>query len=236
MTSFIALLRAVNVGGTGKLPMTELKAMCESPAFAVANILARARDIRGKLEGPWAKALKKRLWLAPEAVTVMVRTAAEMARCWRKIRFRIRRQSDYGLFSMAALPWIPLEACMTRRREVCRGVGRSMWFTAQTWRSRRKIPAARRNCAKHEHCCKVGRLIGGSKPSDDRLKRLPLRIRQKQHCDSHGGVDVPGLNPAIRAIRKGVTRRYRVVGIAALAGWWTTSQAGVDNRNACRSF
>ena len=30
MTAFVALLRAVNVGGTGKLPMSELKAMCEA--------------------------------------------------------------------------------------------------------------------------------------------------------------------------------------------------------------
>ena len=33
MTAFVALLRAVNVGGTGKLPMTELKAMCEELGF-----------------------------------------------------------------------------------------------------------------------------------------------------------------------------------------------------------
>ena len=33
MAAFIALLRAVNVGGTGKLPMTELKAMCEALGF-----------------------------------------------------------------------------------------------------------------------------------------------------------------------------------------------------------
>ena len=34
MAAFIALLRAVNVGGTGKLPMTELVAMCEKAGFA----------------------------------------------------------------------------------------------------------------------------------------------------------------------------------------------------------
>ena len=34
MAAFIALLRAVNVGGTGKLPMTELKSMCETLGFA----------------------------------------------------------------------------------------------------------------------------------------------------------------------------------------------------------
>ena len=30
MTTFIALLRAVNVGGTGKLAMSDLKAICEA--------------------------------------------------------------------------------------------------------------------------------------------------------------------------------------------------------------
>jgi uncharacterized protein (DUF1697 family) len=34
LKSFVALLRAVNVGGTGKLPMSELKAMCEAAGFA----------------------------------------------------------------------------------------------------------------------------------------------------------------------------------------------------------
>jgi len=34
MTRYIALLRAVNVGGTGKLPMSELKAMCCDAGFA----------------------------------------------------------------------------------------------------------------------------------------------------------------------------------------------------------
>ena len=33
MNAYIALLRAVNVGGTGKLPMTELKSMCEAAGF-----------------------------------------------------------------------------------------------------------------------------------------------------------------------------------------------------------
>ena len=33
MPTYIALLRAVNVGGTGKLPMAELKAMCEAAGF-----------------------------------------------------------------------------------------------------------------------------------------------------------------------------------------------------------
>jgi uncharacterized protein (DUF1697 family) len=34
MPGYIALLRAVNVGGTGKLPMADLKAMCGDAGFA----------------------------------------------------------------------------------------------------------------------------------------------------------------------------------------------------------
>ena len=33
MTFFAALLRAVNVGGTGALPMSDLRAMCEATGF-----------------------------------------------------------------------------------------------------------------------------------------------------------------------------------------------------------
>jgi uncharacterized protein (DUF1697 family) len=33
MTAYVALLRAVNVGGTGKLPMSDLKEMCEALGF-----------------------------------------------------------------------------------------------------------------------------------------------------------------------------------------------------------
>ena len=37
MTAFIALLRAINVGGTGKLQMRELKAMCEAAGHGRAQ-------------------------------------------------------------------------------------------------------------------------------------------------------------------------------------------------------
>jgi hypothetical protein len=44
MTAYIALLRAVNVGGTGKLPMSDLKAMCEKAGFG--NV--RTYTLRGQ--------------------------------------------------------------------------------------------------------------------------------------------------------------------------------------------
>jgi len=38
VAAFIALLRAVNVGGTGKLPMSDLKEMCEALGFAGPDV------------------------------------------------------------------------------------------------------------------------------------------------------------------------------------------------------
>jgi uncharacterized protein (DUF1697 family) len=83
MTAFVALLRAVNVGGTGKLPMSELKAMCEELGFgsvrtyiASGNVVFTSR----KAEAAVKSALEKRLAAyAGKPLGVMVRSAAEMA-------------------------------------------------------------------------------------------------------------------------------------------------------------
>jgi uncharacterized protein (DUF1697 family) len=83
MPAYIALLRAVNVGGTGKLPMTELAAMCEQAGFtkvktyiASGNVVFQSK----KSEAQVKKALEAALAAyAGKPVGVMVRTAAEMA-------------------------------------------------------------------------------------------------------------------------------------------------------------
>ena len=83
MTDFIALLRAVNVGGTGKLPMSELKAICETAGFkAVRTFIASGNVVFGsdKSEAEVKVALEQRLAAyAGKPVGVMVRTAAELA-------------------------------------------------------------------------------------------------------------------------------------------------------------
>jgi len=83
MTAYIALLRAVNVGGTGKLPMTELKAMCEQEGFAKVKTYIASGNVVFQSELPEAK-VKSTLEIALAAyagkpVGAMVRTAAEMA-------------------------------------------------------------------------------------------------------------------------------------------------------------
>jgi uncharacterized protein (DUF1697 family) len=83
MTAFVALLRAVNVGGTGKLPMSELKAMCEQLGFTTVRTYIASGNVvfaSRKSEAAVKAALEKRLAAhAGKAVGVLVRSAAEMA-------------------------------------------------------------------------------------------------------------------------------------------------------------
>ncbi|MFC5580125.1 DUF1697 domain-containing protein [Rhodanobacter terrae] len=83
MTSYVALLRAVNVGGTGKLPMSELKAMCEAAGFeAVHTYIASGNVVfSSKLaEKAVKREIERRLQdYAGKPVGVLVRSAAEMA-------------------------------------------------------------------------------------------------------------------------------------------------------------
>jgi uncharacterized protein (DUF1697 family) len=83
MTAFVALLRAVNVGGTGKLPMTELKAICEAAGFDKVKTYIASGNVVFVSSLPEAKvksALEKGLGdYAGKPVGVLVRSAKEMA-------------------------------------------------------------------------------------------------------------------------------------------------------------
>ncbi|MGH8763910.1 MAG: DUF1697 domain-containing protein [Nitrosospira sp.] len=83
MPTYVALLRAVNVGGTGKLPMAELKAMCVAEGFteietyvASGNLVFVAKQSASKVK----TSLEKRLQAyAGKPVGVIVPTPDEMA-------------------------------------------------------------------------------------------------------------------------------------------------------------
>jgi uncharacterized protein (DUF1697 family) len=83
MNAFVALLRAVNVGGTGKLPMNDLKNICEELGFgAVRTYIASGNVVftSRKSEAAIKTALEKRLEAyAGKPVGVLLRSAAEMA-------------------------------------------------------------------------------------------------------------------------------------------------------------
>jgi uncharacterized protein (DUF1697 family) len=82
MAKYIALLRAVNVGGTGKLPMAKLQAMCVDAGFtavktwiASGNVVFASRATPPKVK---AELETRLLAYAAKPVGVVVRTATEM--------------------------------------------------------------------------------------------------------------------------------------------------------------
>jgi uncharacterized protein (DUF1697 family) len=83
MMSFVALLRAVNVGGTGSLPMSDLKAICEAAGLqAIRTYIASGNVVfrSGWSELDVKAALETRLHAyAGRPMGVAIRTAAEMA-------------------------------------------------------------------------------------------------------------------------------------------------------------
>lgn len=83
MTIFVALLRAVNVGGAGKLPMSELRAMCESAGFsrprtyiASGNVVFESAESEAGAKAKLERALEIH---AGKPVGVLLRSGAEMA-------------------------------------------------------------------------------------------------------------------------------------------------------------
>jgi uncharacterized protein (DUF1697 family) len=83
MTTYVALLRAVNVGGTGKLPMTELRSMCEAAGFAnVRTYIASGNVVFDSTlaKGAVQQALERSLEAyAGKPVGVLIRTGKDMA-------------------------------------------------------------------------------------------------------------------------------------------------------------
>jgi uncharacterized protein (DUF1697 family) len=83
VTSFVALLRAVNVAGTGKLPMAELRSIAESLGFTNVRTFIASGNLlfeSGQLEAEVKAALEAKLaTYAGKRVPVLVRTGTELA-------------------------------------------------------------------------------------------------------------------------------------------------------------
>ena len=95
METFVALLRAVNVGGTGKLPMSELKLMCKSLGFvnvqtyiASGNVVFNTDLDDEKLKSVLEAKLAE---YAGKAVGAHVRSAAELKAVLEANPFLVRR-------------------------------------------------------------------------------------------------------------------------------------------------
>src|SRR3984893_1799061 len=82
MPRYIVLLRAVNVGGTGTLPMAKLRSMCVDAGFVrVETYIASGNvvfDSKAKPSRVKAELEARLLAFAGKPVGVVVRTASEM--------------------------------------------------------------------------------------------------------------------------------------------------------------
>ena len=150
MASYIALLRAVNVGGTGKLLMQDLSAMCEAAGFrCVQTYIASGNVVFESKLGETAirKELERRLLAhAGKPVGVAVRTAAEMAEVLARNPFPTAPGNrSIAIFLDAAPPDTALESVSGRVDEEV-AIGRReiyVLYGANMARSKLKIPVAK---------------------------------------------------------------------------------------------
>ncbi|HWA76988.1 MAG TPA: DUF1697 domain-containing protein [Polyangiaceae bacterium] len=83
MAGFVALLRAINVGGTGKLSMVDLRRLCEKEGFRDVSTYIQSGNVvftsalsEAKVKDKLEKALAKKLG---KPVGVLLRSGAELS-------------------------------------------------------------------------------------------------------------------------------------------------------------
>jgi uncharacterized protein (DUF1697 family) len=156
MTRYVALLRAVNVGGTGRLPMSELKAMCRDAGFAdVETYIASGNAVFESRVAPSRvkAALEQRLAAhVGKPVGVVVRTAAEMRAVLKANPFpKAEPNHTYVIFLDGKLIADALARLSGRKDEEIRLGEREIFvhFPSGMGRSKLKIPAARMGTARN---------------------------------------------------------------------------------------
>jgi uncharacterized protein (DUF1697 family) len=156
MTKYVALLRAVNVGGTGKLPMTELKSMCEASGFLNARTYIASGNVvfESKLAEAAVKAKLERCMAsyAGKPVDVLVRTGAEMAAVLAKNPFKSRAANrTVAIFLGERPPKDTLKTLTGRDKEEVALGAREIYvhYGDSMAHSKLKIPAAARGTARN---------------------------------------------------------------------------------------
>jgi uncharacterized protein (DUF1697 family) len=153
---YIALLRAVNVGGTGKLPMAELKAMCRDAGFTqVATYIASGNVV---FESKAAEAsvkyeLESRLMTyAGKKIDVVLRTDSEMQAVLKANPFpKAAPNYTYAFFLNERPPGDALDHVVGRKDEEVRLGKREIYvyYPNGMGRSKLKIPAAKFGTARN---------------------------------------------------------------------------------------
>jgi uncharacterized protein (DUF1697 family) len=155
VTAFVALLRAVNVGGAGKLPMSELLRLCEDAGFAAArtyiasgNVVFKSRSAETKVKALLEQALRD---YAGKPVGVMVRTSVEMAAILANNPFPTAPPNRTVAIFLDAPPPETLRTLSGQKDEVVRLGAREIYvhYGEGMASSKLKIPAAKAGTARN---------------------------------------------------------------------------------------
>jgi uncharacterized protein (DUF1697 family) len=156
MTRYVGLLRAVNVGGTGKLPMADLRAICGDAGFtrvetyiASGNVVFESRLAPAKVKA----LLESRLtaYLGKPAAVVL-RTAAEIADVLKANPFaETEPKRTYAIFLDAPPPRDALEHAVGQmEEEMALGVREIfVHYGSGMGQSKLRIPAAKVGTARN---------------------------------------------------------------------------------------
>ncbi|MCJ2011770.1 DUF1697 domain-containing protein [Methylobacterium sp. J-076] len=170
MTKFVAFLRAVNVGGTGKLPMTILAQMCEAIGFGrVKTYIASGNVIfsSDRSEYEVRSALEDQLFAyTGKRVGVIVRTPSEIADVLARNPFADAPSNRVmALFADGALPTDPLDGVTGIKNEEVRLGKRELFvfYPDGMANTRLRIPSEKHGTARNMNTvAKLAKMTGSS--------------------------------------------------------------------------
>ena len=155
MSIYIALLRAINVGGTGKLAMRDLIALCQRAGFAdvrtyiqSGNVILRspapAAQVQATLQQAVSQAVKK-------PIGVFLRTPAELADVLAANRFPRHRGAASSSFSRRRPTREALEQAkgQTSEQLILRGRELYIHYPVGQAESRLKLPLFERGTGRN---------------------------------------------------------------------------------------
>jgi uncharacterized protein (DUF1697 family) len=157
MTKFIALLRAVNVGGTGKLSMAGLKAICAGAGFdrietyiASGNVVFESRGTASRVQSELESRLADH---ARRPIQVFVRTALELQEVLRGNPFPKAEPRLTYVFFLGNKPRDVTANALRRVDEELRAGKREIYvhYPSGMGQSKLVIPAAKNGTARNMH-------------------------------------------------------------------------------------
>jgi uncharacterized protein (DUF1697 family) len=156
MPAYAALLRAVNVGGTGKLPMSELRRLCEAAGFSdvttyiqSGNVVFRSKRAEASVKKLLETALATQLG---KPCSVFVRTADELRTLLEQNPFPDAQGNQVlVLFLNEQPPAAALKNVATPDGEQLRACGKHLFlhFPNGMGRSKLKIPLSGEGTARN---------------------------------------------------------------------------------------